>query len=73
MASRRSNVLMEGPLLKKADGATGLMMGWRERRFVLTETELTYFEPKSTVPKGVMQLALIRRVEDVPEKKSGCA
>lgn len=71
MAGKGSTILMEGPLLKKADGATGLMMGWRERKFVLTYADLTYFEPRSTAPKGTMQLSQVRRVEEVPEKKSG--
>ena len=71
MAGKGSTILIEGPLLKKADGATGLMVGWRERRFVLTCAELAYFEPRSTAPKGSMQLSHVRRIEEIPEKKSG--
>ncbi len=62
---------MEGSLLKKAAGAIGMMVGWRERKFVLTPTRLLYFEPGRKDPKGTMNLCEIRNVEAIAEKKIG--
>eukprot|EP00285_Hemiselmis_virescens_P001882 CAMPEP_0173414256 /NCGR_PEP_ID=MMETSP1356-20130122/84010_1 /TAXON_ID=77927 ORGANISM="Hemiselmis virescens, Strain PCC157" /NCGR_SAMPLE_ID=MMETSP1356 /ASSEMBLY_ACC=CAM_ASM_000847 /LENGTH=244 /DNA_ID=CAMNT_0014376407 /DNA_START=150 /DNA_END=881 /DNA_ORIENTATION=+ len=65
--------LMEGPLHKKASGATGMMVGWRERRFVLTTHRLLYYETgkAAAAPKGTMTLADMRHIELMPEKKAG--
>jgi len=68
-------LIMEGALLKKASGATGMMRLWRERTFVLTSKSLSYFETtnrtKQGAPKGVMALEEMRQVEEIPEKKAG--
>eukprot|EP00283_Hemiselmis_rufescens_P012503 CAMPEP_0173449696 /NCGR_PEP_ID=MMETSP1357-20121228/43211_1 /TAXON_ID=77926 /ORGANISM="Hemiselmis rufescens, Strain PCC563" /LENGTH=846 /DNA_ID=CAMNT_0014416307 /DNA_START=156 /DNA_END=2693 /DNA_ORIENTATION=+ len=63
--------IMEGPLHKKASGATGMMRVWRERRFLLTSARLLYFEQGKPAPKGVMALSDMRQVEAIPEKKAG--
>lgn len=63
--------LMEGHLLKKTAGATSVMVGWRERRFMLTPTRLMYFEPNKQQPKGILRLVDLRSVEQISQKKSG--
>jgi hypothetical protein len=70
--SANEESLMEGPLLKKAAGAIGMMVGWRERKFILTPTRLLYFEPGRKEPKGTINLAELRSIEAIPEKKIGC-
>ena len=60
--------LLEGSLMKKGS----MLMGWRERHFVLSTLKLTYFtHPSKSTPKGSITLDSIKCINPLPEKKHG--